>query len=42
MRYGERAVVNNTKWLVIGRYLDASDQQATANAASPRAVWVAL
>ena len=30
MTYGERAAVNNTTWLVIGRYRDASAQQAMA------------
>ena len=39
MRYGERAAVNNTTWLVIGRYLDAKAQAAMANATRPMAVW---
>jgi hypothetical protein len=39
MRYGERAAVTNTTWLVIGRYLDAKAQLAMANATRPTAVW---
>ena len=39
MRYGERAAVINTAWLVIGKYRDAKAQPATANATRPVPVW---
>ena len=39
IRYGEKVAVNNTTWLVIGKYRDAKAKPATANATRPMAVW---
>jgi hypothetical protein len=37
-RYGERADVSNTAWVVIGRYRDTNAQTAMPNATTPIAV----
>jgi hypothetical protein len=42
IRYGEKAAVDNTTSLVIGRKPDAKAKPATANATRPVAVWVFL
>jgi hypothetical protein len=40
-RYGDRADVNNTAWLVIGRYRDTNAQTAIPNVTRPTAVRIA-
>ena len=42
IRYGEKAAVNNTTWLVIGKYRDAKARLATVNATMPVTAWVVL
>lgn len=38
IKYGDRAAVNSTTWLVMGRYRDAKAKPATASATRPAAV----